>query len=244
MTILPKDQAHKSDGKIVRQKLSDQVFDRLREMIEGGRFPPGDLMPSERDLMTQFGVGRPAVREALQQMNTLGLITISQGGRAQVNHLSTNTVIQNMDSLARLLLSASPENLEHLKQARRMFELGMVRIAAEDATDTDIADLRHLITKQHAALSDANTFIRADIEFHQRIARISSNPIFFGLSEAMLSWLFNYHTDLLHWSGKEETTLREHVEIVDEIENHAPERAVAAMRVHLDRSNDLYRHPG
>lgn len=240
----PKETARPEGERIVRQKLSDQVFDRLREMIEAGTYGPGALMPSERDLMEQFGVGRPAVREALQQMHVLGLITIAQGGRARVNHLSTGTVIHNMDALARLLLSTSPQDLEHLKQARRMFELGMIRTAAEAATPEDLSDLRQLIDRQRAALNDANTFIRRDMEFHQRIVRISGNPIFIGLSEAMLGWLFTYHTELLHWSGKENTTLREHEEIVDAIADKAPERAVQAMRTHLDRSSDLYRHPG
>ncbi len=232
------------ETKITRQKLSDQVFNRLHQMIRDGAVRAGELMPSERELMERFGVGRPAVREALQQMHTLGLITIAQGGRAQVNQISTNMVIQNMDSLARLLLSSSPEDLEHLKQARRMFELGMIRIATEQASADDIADLRRLVGLQREKLSDANAFIRVDMEFHQRITAISENPIFVGLCEAMLGWLFAYHNDLLHWSGKEKTTLREHDAIVDAIESREPDRAVAAMRSHLDRSNDLYQHPG
>ena len=52
--------------KITRRKLSDQVFDRLRALIASGELQAGDPMPSERDLMERFGVGRPAVREALQ----------------------------------------------------------------------------------------------------------------------------------------------------------------------------------
>lgn len=240
----PNDQQRAGASKIVRQKLSDQVFHRLRERIEGGDFGAGELMPSERDLMEQFGVGRPAVREALQQMHTLGLITIAQGGRARVNHLSTEAVIQNMDALARLLLSSSPQDLEHLKQARRMFELGLVKIAAESAKPEDLADLRRLIDEQREALSDPDAFVRADMAFHKRIARISANPIFFGLSEAMLGWLFTYHTDLLHWTGKEKTTLQEHGQIVNAIDDGDPALATEAMRAHLDRSNDLYRHPG
>lgn len=243
MTNVPGNRAGEQN-KIVRQKLSDQVFVRLREKIEDGTYRPGEPMPSERDLMERFGVGRPAVREALQQMHTLGLITIAQGGRARVNQLSTGAVIRNMDSLAQLLLSTSPENLEHLKDARRMFELGMIRIAAERASDQDVSDLETLVQRQRAALDDPDTFIRTDMEFHQRIARISANPIFAGLSEVMLGWLFRYHTDLLRWSGKEKTTLQEHDEIVAAIAAHAPEDAVAVMRDHLDRSSKLYRHPG
>ena len=233
-----------SQERIVRKKLSDQVLDRLRQMIESGEIGAGELMPSERDLMEQFGVGRPAVREAMQSMHVMGLITISHGGRARVNRLSTDMAFQNMDSIARLLLSTSPENLEHLKEARRMFELGMARIAAENATEADVADLRGLVQEQGSLLKEAEPFIQVDMQFHRRIAQISANPIFIALSEAMLDWLFHYHAHLLRWSGKEKMTLREHEAIIDAIAARAPEQAIETMRVHLDRSNSLYCHPG
>ena len=47
---------------IIRRKLSDEVFDRLENMITSGELTPGDEMPSERVLMERFGVGRPAIR--------------------------------------------------------------------------------------------------------------------------------------------------------------------------------------
>lgn len=232
----------RDDRKIARRKLSDQVYERLREMIEAGEIEQGELMPSERELMEQFGVGRPAVREAMQMMHGMGLITISHGGRARVNELSTGTVIRNMEEIGRLLLSTAPENLEHLKEARRMFELGMVRVAAERATQSDCAELQELLDRQRRQISEATEFIRADMDFHIRIAKISANPIFAGLSEAILSWLFMYHTDLLHWNGKEKTTLKEHEEILSAIVDRNADLAVAAMRGHLDRSSELYQH--
>ncbi len=47
---------------IIRRKLSDEVFDRLKLMITSGEVQPGDTIPSERELMERFGVGRPAIR--------------------------------------------------------------------------------------------------------------------------------------------------------------------------------------
>ena len=224
--------------RIVRRKLSDQVLERLREMILRGEFAPGDPMPSERDLMKRFGVGRPAVREAMQTLSTMGLITISQGERARIAELSADIVFRQMDTVAQMLLSSSPDNLEHLKDARRFFELGMVRPAAERASADDVADLRGLVARQQAQLGDAKAFIQADIAFHVRIARISQNPIFVAVSEAMLNWLFNYHTDLLLWSGRENATLEEHETIVNFIEKKNPKGAEEAMKMHLDRSRD------
>ncbi|MFC3570211.1 transcriptional regulator NanR [Paracoccus simplex] len=231
-----------SPDRITRRKLSDQVFDRLREMIAGGELPPGAPMPSERDLMERFGVGRPAVREALQHMHTMGLITISHGERSRVNELSAGSVLARVDDVARMLLSSEPEQLEHLKQARRMFECGLVRVAAENATAQDVRDLRELVGEQRARIGDAEAFVTADMAFHSRIAQISANPILVATSQAMLRWLLQYHGVLLHWSGKEKVTLQEHDQIVDLIAARDADGAVAAMQAHLDRSNPLYRH--
>ncbi len=231
-----------SEGeRIVRRKLSDQVLDRLREMIRSGELKAGDTMPSERALMERFGVGRPAVREALQTLHTTGLITITHGERSRVNAIDAGMVLNQHDELARLLLNAVPSNLEHLKEARRMFEIGIVRVAAQSATPEDVAELRDLVALQRQRLDGPPAgFIEVDMQFHVRIARITANPIIHAVSEAMLRWLFEYHVALLHRSGEEEVTLSEHEGIVDQIEAHDAERAVAAMRAHLDRSRGFY----
>jgi DNA-binding FadR family transcriptional regulator len=233
---------HAGPDRITRRKLSDQVFDRLRDMMASGELPPGAAVPSERDLMERFGVGRPAVREALQHMHTMGLITISHGERSRVNELSAGSVLARVDDVARMLLSSEPEQLEHLKQARRMFECGLVRVAAENATAQDVRDLRERVGEQRARIGDAEAFVTADMAFHTRIAQISANPILMATSQAMLRWLFQYHGVLLHWSGKEKITLQDHDGIVDLIAARDANGAVAAMAAHLDRSNPLYLH--
>jgi hypothetical protein len=73
-------------------------------------------------------------------------------------------------------------------------------------------------------------------------ARITLGAPALYVSEAMLNWLFSYHTDLLIWSGNENLTLEEHESIVQSIERKDPDGAVDAMRMHLDRSRDLYKH--
>ena len=104
---------------IVRRKLSDEVFDRLRLMVTSGELNPGDMMPSERELMERFRVGRPAIREAMQALNNMGLITITHGERARVRQLTARSLFEQVDATAQILLSTSPTSLYHLKNARR-----------------------------------------------------------------------------------------------------------------------------
>ena len=227
---------------IVRRKLSDQVFDRLKAMIVSGERLPGEALPSERELMVRFGVGRPAIREAMQALANLGLVTISHGERAKVRAMTAQTAIRQVDTVAQLLLSTSPESLGHLKDARIFFERGMVRCAAEVATAEDVAALREIWERQKAADGDPAAFIRADMSFHARIAAITGNPIYAAVSEMMLGWLREYHSHLLIWRGKSHLTLAEHAAIIDRIAAHDPDGAEQAMTGHLERSNHLYRH--
>lgn len=225
---------------IVRRKLSDEVFTRLKRMITSGELEPGDEMPSERELMERFGVGRPAIREAMQALANMGLVVISHGERAKVLEVTARSILQQVDQTAKIMLSKSSDTLEHLKSARIFFERGMAREAANRANDDDIADLHLILEHQRNSLGKAEEFIAADMRFHTRIAEISGNPIFFAVSEAMLAWLKEYHTEMLIWTGKEKFTLAEHEEIINCLAARDPNAAEQAVLKHLERSRALY----
>ena len=190
--------------------------------------------------MERFGVGRPAVREALQSLANKGVITISHGERSRVNELSASDALHQIEDVAKLLLSSEPDNIEHLKNARKLLEYGIARFAAVKCTADDAADLRELIEVQRGCLNDNSRFIETDIAFHTRIADITANPILQAVSKATLSWLFDYYRPLLYWEGKEVTTLREHSEVVDALEARDEEAAVNAMRRHLNRHENSW----
>ena len=225
---------------IAKRKLSDEVFERLKRMLVEGEKTPGSLMPSERELMARFGVGRPAIREAMQHLESMGLVEINHGERARVLELTPQSLMRQVDQSARIMLSMSADSLEHLKAARIFFERGMAREAAQRATDEDLKVLRATLDEQRRFLGDADQFIAADMRFHTQIAAISRNPIFTAVSEAMLGWLKTYHGEMLIWTGKEIYTLAEHEEIISHLDANDPDAAEAAMVKHLERSRALY----
>lgn len=225
---------------IQKRKLYQDVVDRLMLRINSGEIRPGDQLPPERELMDVYGVGRPAVREALQALERSGIVEISHGERARVVVPTARDLIAQMASGTRHLLQAQPDMLAHLKQARLFLEEGTARMAAERATPEDVAALRARIEEQRASLVNMDTFLAHDMAFHREIARISGNPIFPAVIEAVFQWAGDYYQPLVRAPGAEQLTLQEHTRLVDAIEAHDPQAAEAAVRAHVTRSNELY----
>jgi DNA-binding FadR family transcriptional regulator len=225
---------------IRRRKLASDVLDRLLALINSGTYAAGARLPSERQLMELFEIGRPAIREALQDLQRMGLIVINHGGGARVVSPTARSILDQITGTARHLLLAAPENLEHLKDARVFFEVGMARLAAARATEAQVAALRGYIDVQREVGDDLAAFMKADLNFHRTIATVSGNPIFVATSEAMLEWLAEYHASLVAKEGREARTITEHSLILERIAQHDVEGAAAAMMAHLTRAHDLY----
>lgn len=210
-------------------------------MIRSGELRPGDRLPSERDLMDRFAVGRPAVREALQSLGSAGLIDINHGERARIAVPDTRGVFDRIGQTILHLLQTSPTTLEHLKEARILFEAGMAKMAAQNATPADIEQLEKALANQRASLGDVAEFVKRDMAFHTAIASVSGNSVYVVLSEAMLDWLFNFRRDLLRLPGSEFITLAEHQRLLDAIARHDVDEAERAMMDHLSRASERYR---
>ncbi len=225
---------------IQRMKLSDQVQSRLLSMIQSERLRPGDLLPSERELMESYSVGRPAIREAMQNLQRMGLVEIKHGERPRVAQPSFSRMVDSLGETMRHLLAHSSTTLGHLKEARATFEMEMTRIASLRRTPEDVADLREILARQEGVRLVSSAFLEWDGRFHHRIASISGNPIFSSLSLALFNWLAQFHFDLVRRPGLERLTLSEHRQIVDAIERSDPDEAARMMGDHLNRANSLY----
>jgi DNA-binding FadR family transcriptional regulator len=226
---------------IQRRKLYQEVLDRLQQRIRSGELAPGDHLPSERELMDVYGVGRPAVREALQELARSGIVEITHGERARVVVPTANLLIKQVAGGARHLLQTQPGMLEHLRQARVFLESGVARMAAERATPADVERLRSRLADHRAAKDQVERFLACDMAFHREIATITGNPIFPATVEAVFNWANEYYQSIVRAPGAEEVTLAEHQRIIDAIAARDPDEAVQAMRDHLLRANELYR---
>ena len=174
---------------LARPKLAELVQNRLLAVIKAENLRPGDPLPSERELMQSYAVGRPSIREAMQNLKRMGLIEINHGERPRVAAPSFERMVADMSETMRHVLMNSPATLDHLKEARASFEMTIAQIAARKRTVEDVDDLRRILDEQEQARLDSNAFLEADGRFHHRIAVITGNPIFAHLSQALFAWL-------------------------------------------------------
>lgn len=100
-----------------RVKLSEMVEEELEQMIRRREFGEGEQLPSERELMAFFNVGRPSVREALAALKRKGLVQINNGERARVSRPSADTIIGELSGMAKDFLSHHG-GIAHFEQLR------------------------------------------------------------------------------------------------------------------------------
>jgi GntR family transcriptional repressor for pyruvate dehydrogenase complex len=222
-----------------RSRLFEQISERLEHRIRDNELEPGAELPSERDLMREFGCGRTAVREALFHLQRMGLVELRAGTRARVTTPSPEAVMNSLAGSARYLLSA-PDGMRHFQDARRFFESGLARDAARIATEEDIDRLREALEANRAAIGDIKRFERADVAFHFAIAQIPRNPIYEALHAAIIEWLIDQRQVTLSYPGQNRVAFAAHEAIYEAIARHDEEGAARLMGEHLDQVAKLY----
>lgn len=224
---------------IRRRKLYEDVVLQLEALIQQGELKPGDPLPSERELMLFFGVGRPAIREALFALHRMGLVIVANGERPRVSSPTPERLIGELGGAARLLL-AKPDGVRHFQHARTLFEAALAEEAARVADAASVAALEQALAANEAALGDNLRFMKADVAFHLAIAAIPQNPIYLALHGAIVDWLEDQRSIALRRAGVDTLALNAHREIFAAIQARDPTAAGRAMRAHLAAIVDCY----
>lgn len=219
---------------IERKKLFEHVAAHLEAQILAGKLRPGDQLPPERDLQTTFGVGRPAIREALISLQKAGLVELTNGARARVLMPTASHIFTGMAPAVRQMLSKT-EGQRHFQGARLFFEVGLAREAAKAATEDDLAALKRALDANRKAIGDSEQFTATDIAFHFELAKIARNPIFIALHDQISEWLTEQRVVTLRASGQERTAYNAHKAIYEAIAARDADRAEQAMRGHLEQ---------
>ena len=224
---------------INRRRLYEEVVERIQQLINSGEIRPGDSLPSERELMEIYGVGRPAIREALLTLQKAGFVSVSGGGRTRVIEPTAEHIVESLSTAARHWL-AHPEGVKNFQAARKFFECGLVRYAAHHATEDDLQVLMKALEVNKNAMNNSKIFAQTDVDFHYVLAVIPKNNIFRGIHAAISEWLIDQRHTALSSPGENKIAYTAHQEITEAIINRDADLAEKLMENHLDQVAEVY----
>ena len=217
---------------IPRANLTEEIVKRIIGLINDLRMKPGDKLPTERELIATFRVGRSSIREAVKILHAIGVVHIVAGAGMFVGN-------------GNLSILAKPLSLGFLKggrgtaeliEARRLLEVELAGLAADRATPEEIECIKGGLAEMEANQQDVERYIESDIRFHLAIARGAHNDVLLDLLETLQyiirNWIFKSIDEV---EGKP-SSIHEHVPIYDAIRVRNSVQARAAMQDHLERA--------
>jgi DNA-binding FadR family transcriptional regulator len=208
--------------------------------IASRRFAPGEPLPREADLASQFGVSRGVAREALRGLEERGLVRVKHGRGATVN-ADDRWDVFDPDVLGALLRSDhGAAILREYLECRRILEIEAVGLAAERATEADLAALADALARMTTSAERArgnpaaeDLYHEADIAFHRALIAATGNRALGNMTEPIHRALTAARHPLARPDARMERALPEHRRILTAIADRDPAAARAAMRDHL-----------
>ncbi|MBQ6829966.1 MAG: FadR family transcriptional regulator [Clostridia bacterium] len=163
-----------------KPRLADRVADELQMLIMNN-YRPGDRLPIENELAEQFSVSRITIREAIRQLNTMGMVDVRQGDGTFVKELTPSSFMKPMLPM----LALSNADVEDVFEVRLLIECKAVEYAAQRARDEELASLRTLVKEMEdvALAGDIVAYNEADARFHNAIAQCGHNPVISVIGE-------------------------------------------------------------
>jgi GntR family transcriptional repressor for pyruvate dehydrogenase complex len=159
---------------LVQTRLADGVTGALSEAILNGRIGPGQALPSEARMAARFGVSKQVVREAVRQLEALGIVQIGQGRPTRVVEALD---AQPLGRFWRFAAGGTRAGLAEAVELRRILEPQVARLAAARATPAGIAELDAILARMEAAMGDVPRWITADLDFHDHLGQLSGNRL-------------------------------------------------------------------
>jgi GntR family transcriptional regulator, transcriptional repressor for pyruvate dehydrogenase complex len=224
---------------IARQKTYELVAERLLGLISSRRLGPGDMVPSERELVQNYGVGRSSVREALRMLESKGIIR-SAGNGSFVVATFANALNNSID----FLLSVDEADYGELFEVRRILEGEAAALAASRRLDDEIEQMQREIDAMAGGLDSEEAFIMADLGFHLVIAEASRNRLILHLMHAIRALLQRSLMSSYHIPGSPEGAVEMHRLLLESIKAKKPEEARQLMQEHVSRVERDITHRG
>jgi GntR family transcriptional repressor for pyruvate dehydrogenase complex len=216
-----------------RVRLHEVIANTIQKQIITRGLKPGDTLPSESELMEQFGAGKHSVREALRVLETQGLITVQQGSRkGPIITRPPKSLVSDLLQKA-ILFGEVPGRL--ITQFRLALEPSIAEIAASSNIDPKIiSDIEENIRSARKLHAKNKTIIDTSTKFHILLAEATKNPLFTVIVTALLTTPeLVKRIKPIPRHELDEPTIEHHARIFEAIKAGDPVQAALAMKQHI-----------
>jgi GntR family transcriptional repressor for pyruvate dehydrogenase complex len=216
---------------VQQNKISLDIISQIREAILNGTLNPGDRLPPEKELVSNFGVSKHTLREAIRALEVTGFLEIRKGanGGAVVLEVDMKTT---RESIANFLYFQNV-SVRDLSEVRKVFEPHLARLAAERMSREDLDELAAIHQACLKSMSRGETTYAHEIAFHRALAKASGNPVFMLIQDFVNSVLADSKRHLRPGLGFLEEVFAAHDRILEAIQARDPERVAAEMHRHV-----------
>lgn len=229
---------------VKQKKISDQIYEQIRDMIYRGEFRPGQKLMTERDMASFFKVGRPTVRTAIQKLIDQGLIIAKRGVGTFV--MDEKSRRQNRPLLQ--VLNNEDFTITEFQEVRMALEVKSAELAARRATDEDIRLIEQSLERIRQERVNGHMHMSSDISFHMNIVYASKNIVQIQLMKSFYDVQYYAmdiaYSQLFRSLGIDDLVFNQHAQIVEAIKNHNPPLANDAMEAHIGTILEICREKG
>jgi GntR family transcriptional repressor for pyruvate dehydrogenase complex len=225
-----------------RETLTSQLTKSLTERIAKGALKPGDKLPSEQELIEEFGVSRTVVREAISSLRAAGLVTTHQGVGAFVQPAAAAQPFRIDESNLDLI-----REVINVLELRTGLEAEAAALAAQRRKPEHLEAMRNALDRMTAAIAASEDAVAPDLDFHHTIAEATGNVHFthlFGYLGALMIPRARVQTFRFFADDRSAYLNRvngEHEDIYQAILRQDTDAARSAMRLHLSNSRERLR---
>ena len=161
----------------------EEVAFNIKNSIFKGIWKPGEKLPGENELASQFGVSRHTIREALRTLELSGFLMIRTG--AAGGPIVKDTILTTIGNLYLDAFQMENISVEEFTAARLAIEKIVLNDAIDNADEEDIRDLKKNIKEAKKIIAKKENATSANFEFHSLLARASKNKVFIILEKTI-----------------------------------------------------------
>jgi DNA-binding FadR family transcriptional regulator len=225
---------------VAAARAADAMVIDIEAGIVSGKLADGSFLPAERELMSEYGVSRGVVREAIARLASRGLVETRPRFRPVVRRPGIDAALGALEGVVGPLLG-DQTGVKNLYDTRVFLEAALARNAAINARKDDIAALRSALAANEAAISDSEAFYTTDVAFHAALYEIARNPVLRAVHKAFTAWLSPHWLRMPRSPERNRVNYLSHRDIYTAIVERDPEGAEQALLKHLSAAWEYVR---